>query len=102
MGFPDAAWLPVGYPHRDGPEVTAVDKLIYLLPVLGCAAMVGVMMLMMRDGHANRPGPAPLVDRTTQEEIAKLRAEIAVLRTGRHPEATAVAPPDPPQAGGAG
>ena len=78
-----------------------MDKLIYLLPVLGCAAMVGVMMLMMRDGHANRRDPAPLVDRTTQEEIAKLRAEIAVLRTARHPDATAVAQPDPPQAGGA-
>ena len=29
-----------------------MDKPIYLLPVLGCAAMMGLMMLMMRGNHS--------------------------------------------------
>ena len=54
-----------------------MDKLVYLLPVLGCAAMMGVMMLMMRGGHDKAQAPP---DGNTQEEIAMLRAEVAVLR----------------------
>jgi flagellar basal body-associated protein FliL len=58
-----------------------VDKLLYLLPVLGCAAMMGLMMWMMRGSHANAAQPDP----TTAAELARLRAEVAELR-GRHGE----------------
>jgi flagellar basal body-associated protein FliL len=57
--------------------VITVDKLIYLLPVLGCAVMMGLMMLMMRGNDTARTQSDP----STQEEIAVLRAEIATLRT---------------------
>jgi len=56
-----------------------VDKLAYLLPVLGCAAMMGVMMWMMRGSHAGNTNAAQPDPRTAQE-IAALRAEIADLR----------------------
>ena len=60
-----------------------MEKLAYLLPVLGCAVMMGAMMLMMRGGHG-RPGPAAAQpDPSTQEEIAMLRAEIAGLRAAQ-------------------
>jgi hypothetical protein len=62
----------------------SVDKLVYLLPVLGCAAMMAGMVWMMRGRHADTEP-----DATTQEEIAKLRAEIAVLRAERSPEQAA-------------
>jgi hypothetical protein len=58
--------------------VTAVDKLVYLLPVLGCMAMMGLMVLMMRGSHASNNATAS--DPRTAEEIAALRAEIADLR----------------------
>jgi flagellar basal body-associated protein FliL len=58
-----------------------VDKLVYLLPVIGCAAMMGLMMWMMRGSHANAAQPDP----HTAEELARLRAEVAELRA-RHGE----------------
>jgi hypothetical protein len=56
-----------------------VDKLLYLLPVLGCVAMMCLMIVMMRGGHTGR-GAAAQPDPRTAEEIARLRAEIAELR----------------------
>jgi hypothetical protein len=61
-----------------------VDKLAYLLPVLGCAAMMGLMMWTMRGSHAGTNNAAP-PDPHTAEEIAALRAEIADLRAQREP-----------------
>lgn len=66
-----------------------MDGLIYLLPVLGCAAMMGVMVWMMSTRHrqsADQSDPSP----ETAAEIARLRAEIASLReqqaaTGEQP-----------------
>ena len=55
-----------------------MEKLVYLLPVLGCAAMMGGMMWMMMRG--NQAGARQQPDPTTQEDIAVLRAEIASLR----------------------
>jgi hypothetical protein len=56
-----------------------VNKVGYLLPVLGCAAMMGAMMWMMRGRHAGRSRPAaPALN--AQDEIAVLRAEVAALR----------------------
>lgn len=54
-----------------------MDKLIYLLPALGCAAMMAVMMWMMRGGHDKTTS---LPTGETQDEIARLRAEVALLR----------------------
>lgn len=59
-----------------------MDKLVHLLPVLGCAIMMGLMMWMMRGNradHARRAQPDP----NTAEEIAMLRAEMEVLRAQR-------------------
>jgi flagellar basal body-associated protein FliL len=63
-----------------------MQNLIYLLPVLGCVAMMGVMMLMMRGNHASHDKAQTQPDGNTHEEIAMLRAEIAVLRAeqGQH------------------
>jgi hypothetical protein len=59
-----------------------MDKLVYLLPVLGCAAMMGGMMwMMMRGNHNTTQAPQP--DTGTADEIAALRAEIAALRADK-------------------
>jgi hypothetical protein len=55
-----------------------VDKLVYLLPTLGCAAMMGAMMWMMRSHHAGSPARP---DAATQAEIAALRSELASLKS---------------------
>lgn len=56
-----------------------MDKLVYLLPVLGCAIMMGLMMWMMRGSHADHTKTAQ-TDPNTAEEIAILRAEVEGLR----------------------
>ncbi|WCO68013.1 hypothetical protein PO878_04655 [Iamia majanohamensis] len=48
----------------------------YLLPVLGCVAMMGAMMWMMRGRSA--PEESPSADR--RAEIDALRAEVDSLR----------------------
>ena len=54
-----------------------IDTLAYLLPVLGCAAMMAVMMWMMGRGQGRSDQPsAP----SREEEIEGLRAEVATLR----------------------
>jgi hypothetical protein len=59
-----------------------MDKLVYLLPALGCAVMMGAMMWMMMRGNDNTAqGQQP--DTSTAEEIAALRAEIAALRADK-------------------
>jgi hypothetical protein len=57
-----------------------MDRLVYLLPVLGCAAMMAVMVWTMRPGHGRSGAQASSPDPQTAEEIAQLRTEIAVLR----------------------
>lgn len=70
------------HPHHKRQEVTTVDKLVYLLPILACPIMMGAMMwMMMRGNHTNTAQP----ETATQEEIAALRAEVAALRSGRQP-----------------
>lgn len=56
-----------------------MDKLVYLLPVLGCVVMAAVMMVTMRGNHSGQQAPAQ-PDPNVQEEIAMMRAEIATLR----------------------
>lgn len=52
-----------------------MEAVVYLLPVLGCAAMMGVMMWMMRGAGDADAGASE--DR--QDEISQLRAEIERL-----------------------
>lgn len=56
-----------------------MENLVYLLPVVGCAAMMGVMMWMMR-GNGKPAQPQDGTEASTREEIATLRAELAALR----------------------
>lgn len=61
--------------------MAALDKLLYLLPVLGCAVMMGLMVWTMRGNHGRQPTaaqPDPL------RAISALRAEIADLRARQH------------------
>ena len=55
-----------------------MQAVAYLLPALGCVAMMGVMMWMMR-GTGNAEGSSD----DHQREIAALRAEIESLGRGR-------------------
>jgi uncharacterized membrane protein len=57
-------------------------ELVYLLPVVGCAAMMGVMMWMMMRGKnsGDGAGQAGQPDPNTAEQVAALRAEVATLR----------------------
>lgn len=51
-------------------------ELAYLLPVLGCAAMMAVVMWMMSRGQGRADQPsAP----SREEEIERLRADVATL-----------------------
>lgn len=67
-------------------------EFVYLLPVVGCAAMMGVMMWMMMRGKnsGGGAGQAGQPGANTAEEVATLRAEVATLRAqqdaadGRH------------------
>lgn len=59
-----------------------MDKLVYLLPVVGCAVMMGGMMwMMMRGNHGSTQAQQP--DTDTATEIAALRDEIAALRADK-------------------
>jgi hypothetical protein len=57
-----------------------MDTLIRLSPVLGCLVMGVMMWLMMRGQHGQQNNAA---DPNTQEEISRLRAEIALLKQDR-------------------
>ncbi len=68
-----------------------MDTLIRLAPVLGCLAMGIMMWIMMRGRHAPTRHTA---DPTTQEELNRLRAEVALLKQER---ATVAADADQPR-----
>lgn len=60
-----------------------MDKLVLFLPILLCGIMMAVMMLMMRLGHG-QPDKSIAPDKTAvRREIASLRAELEVLRSGK-------------------
>ena len=54
-----------------------MQTIAYLLPALGCAAMMGGMMWMMGRGKGDKVQAA---DPSRQKEIAALRQEVAGLR----------------------
>lgn len=54
-----------------------METIAYLLPALGCAAMMGGMMWMMGRGKGDKVQPA---DPSRQQEVAALRQEVASLR----------------------
>ena len=55
-----------------------MDKLLYLLPALGCPLGMGLMMWMMMRPGRNRAVPGP--PGTADQEIVALRAEVDQLR----------------------
>jgi hypothetical protein len=59
-----------------------MDKLLLLLPLLGCALPCGALMwFMMRPGRKQQAGDAGLPPQQNQDiEIAALRAEVDQLR----------------------
>jgi cytochrome c-type biogenesis protein CcmH/NrfF len=64
-----------------------MDKLLYFLPALACPLGMGVMMwLMMRPKRQQPDQPRPSAQ---EQELARLRSEIAALRDDRAP----VSPP---------
>lgn len=66
-----------------------METLIRLAPVLGCLSMGVMMWLMMRGQHGTQHNAT---DPNTQEEINRLRAEIALLQQER---ATGGTPTEP-------
>jgi hypothetical protein len=66
-----------------------MEKLLYLLPALGCPLGMGAMMwFMMRSGKSGQAGqaaqPGTIVARAVpDQEIAALRAEVDQLRAAQ-------------------
>ena len=63
-----------------------MDNIVYLLPLVGCAAMMGAMMWAMRGGHGPQAG-SRVPDARVHEEVAALRAEVATLRDRQRTDA---------------
>lgn len=57
-----------------------IDTLAYLLPALGCAAMMAAIMWMMGRGQVRSDQPSAA---SRDEEIQGLRDEVATLRQTR-------------------
>lgn len=58
--------------------------IVIFLPLLACAAVMGLMMkMMMRPGQEDSSSSSPAADPARQQELAQLRAEAAILRAER-------------------
>ena len=64
-----------------------MEKLLYLLPALGCPAGMGICLwMMMRSGKSGRqapPGRSAAQVSIQDQEIAALRAEVDQLRAAQ-------------------
>lgn len=58
-----------------------MDSLAYLVPSLGCAAMMGAMVWMMSRGGGSAKKTADRTQDSSKQEIDALRAEIEALRS---------------------
>lgn len=55
--------------------------ILTFLPLLACAAVMGLMMkLMLRAGQGHASSAAPVADAGQQQELSELRGEAAGLR----------------------
>ena len=77
-----------------------MEKFVYLLPVLGCAVMMGAMMWMMMRGEKKAAGQPGQDDNATAQQVAALRAEITALRDQTNPPAASTAKNDATMVGG--
>ena len=67
-----------------------MDRVLYFLPALACPFGMGVMMwLMMRPKRQQQPDQ-PGVPSAQEQELARLRSEIAALREDQSPVGTPV------------
>lgn len=57
-----------------------MQQLLYVLPALACPVGMGVMMWMMMRPKKDQATPPPTVQ---EQELARLRNEIAALRDDR-------------------
>jgi cytochrome c-type biogenesis protein CcmH/NrfF len=64
-----------------------MDKILYFLPALACPIGMGVMMWLMMRSRGQQPDQAP--PSAQEQELARLRSEIAALRDDQSDPATA-------------
>ncbi|MEC5148987.1 hypothetical protein [Cryobacterium sp. GrIS_2_6] len=57
-----------------------MQQFLYILPALICPVGMGLMMWFMMRGRGHGHGHGKTVDGPAEQELARLRAEVAALR----------------------
>ncbi|MDY7528253.1 MULTISPECIES: hypothetical protein [unclassified Cryobacterium] len=57
-----------------------MQQFLYILPALICPVGMGLMMWLMMRGRGHGHGHGKTVDGPEEQELARLRAEVAALR----------------------